>query len=391
MIQTTPNFGEIEKAFQDGKRGVILEGGSRSGKTWSIIQWMLFHMLRSNNLMITSARDHFTNYRRTVWADIKKIYPDFFAEATKNETLMTLRYGSNMLRAFGTNDDIMATHGLTQDILHLNEAMNISRDTRDQLFQRTGTFWIVDYNPSEEESHWYDLAQDPEVHFHKSTVLDNAFVSPAIRKQILSYEPTEQNKERGTADLYKWKVYGLGERASGETTIFTDWQTYKDDPAGYDLKVYGLDFGFAEDPTVVIQVIVDGHNLYLKEILWEHALTNPEIATAIKERVADLDEHYFVCDSAEPKSITELRNNDISAIPADKGVGSVVFGIKKLKNYRIFVNEMSKNLTSEFRGYKWKVDKNGKLVKNTKGQPIPVGGNDHGIDAARYALTKFAR
>ena len=100
MIQTTPNFGEIEKAFQDGKRGVILEGGSRSGKTWSIIQWMLFHMLRSNNLMITSARDHFTNYRRTVWADIKKIYPDFFADATKNETLMTLRYGSNMLRAF---------------------------------------------------------------------------------------------------------------------------------------------------------------------------------------------------------------------------------------------------------------------------------------------------
>ena len=107
--------------------------------------------------------------------------------------------------------------------------------------------------------------------------------------------------------------------------------------------------------------------------------------------MTDLDEHYFVCDSAEPKSITELRNNDISAIPADKGVGSVVFGIKKLKNYRIFVNEMSKNLTSEFRGYKWKVDKNGKLVKNAKGQPIPVGGNDHGIDAARYALTKFAR
>ena len=381
-IQVSKNYETLKDNYLNN-RGIILEGGSRSGKTYSIIQFLTTHLLANTGLTITIGRETLTDIKDTILPDLFQIFGEFGLEKgvhyTWNKSEKHINLNGNLIRYIGVNDNPNKTHGLRQDIFWLNEIMPIDKFTFDQLEQRTTDFWILDYNPSS-TIHWaYDVADKREdVLLFKSTVLDNPFVPPEVRKKILGYEPTERNQLLGTADEFLWKVYGQGERADAENKIFRNYELFDIEPIEYDYKFYGLDFGYANDPNGCVQTIINGNNIYITEILYEKGLLNGEIAEVLRPFAKD---ELVFCDSAEPKSIADLRlNHQIQAVPAKKGAGTIIEGIKRIKSFKIHLNKKSLNLQNEFQNYSY-IEKAGKTIPEDK--------NNHLIDALRYSLAHY--
>ena len=154
-------------------------------------------------------------------------------------------------------------------------------------------------------------------------------------------------------------------------------------PKEYDFKVYGLDFGYSTDPVAMVEVLKNGNNLYITEMIYETGLTNPMIADKIKKLCSDLSGVYVVVDSAEPKSRDELILSGIPAIACVKGADSVRHGINKLKSFKLHLNKKSLNLQSEFHSYRYAKNRDGSLLAN------PIDKDNHLMDAARYAITRF--
>jgi phage terminase large subunit len=362
-------------------RALLLEGGSRSGKTTDTCQFLVWYCLNNTGKVITVGRDTLTTLRATLLIDFKQVLRWWGRSEQLVGVNPQITINDNLIRFIGTNDDLMKTHGLTQDVFWLNEAMNISKDTIDQLEQRTSEFFILDYNPSALEHHIYEMELRDDVKLLKTTVLDNAFAPLEAKKKILSYEPTPKNIALGTADQYKWEVYGLGKRAVQDGLVFPNWETYSIEPDGYDLKIYGLDFGYTNDPTACVEVLVNGNNIFVKELIYETGLGNADIA----DRLKDLDKNcYIVADSAEPKSIDELRMLGLSVTGSIKGADSIRNGIAKIKSKKIHLHVNSDNLIKEFKSYQYKKDRQSNKILN-----IPIEGKDHLIDALRYSLTLF--
>ena len=381
-IEVSKNFDILQSNYSDN-RGIILEGGSRSGKTYAIIQFLTLYLLQNQGVTITIGRETLTDIKDTILPDMFEIFqtlgvlsrPDY----KWNKSEKHISFNGNLIRYIGVNDNPNKTHGLKQNIFWLNEIMPIDKFTFDQLEQRTNDFWILDYNPSS-TIHWaYDVADKREdVLLFKSTVLDNPFVPSEVKKKILGYEPTERNQLLGTADEFLWKVYGQGERADAENKIFRNYDLFDVAPREYDYKFYGLDFGYANDPNGMVETIISGNNIYITEILYEKGLLNGDIAEIIKPIVQG---ELVFCDSAEPKSIADLRlNYDIMSVPAKKGAGTIIEGIKRIKSFKIHLNKKSLNLQSEFQNYSY-IEKAGKLVPQDKW--------NHLIDALRYSLAHY--
>lgn len=275
--------------------------------------------------------------------------------------------------------------------------MEISKTHFDQLEMRTTKQGVIDYNPID-DTHWvFDLQKRPDAGLIRSTMLDNPFNPPAVRNKILSYEPTPENVARGTADSYMWDVYGLGKKAKLKGVIFTNWQIVPDVPEDARPLGLGLDFGFSNHPTALIDCYLYNNEIYLDELLYETGLTNIEVKPgddSVEKRLKefDLDETHdpITADSAEPKSIEELRRAGFNIDGADKGEDSITYGIDLMKGYKINITKRSINLEKEMRRYKWMEDKNGEPLKR-KGKSIPIDDYNHAIDAARYRISKVLK
>ena len=387
-INATVNLSHLMRCHKAGLNA-LLEGGSRSGKTYAICMFICWYILNHKGKVLTIGRDTLAALKDTTYDTLKDVWALFSLPSNAfNKVASDIHYNTNLIRFVGVNDDIMRAHGMEQDILWVNEAIAISKATANQMEQRTNEMVIYDYNPSEVK-HWlYDFEVQSGWALKKTTMLDNPYVPEKQRLKILSYEPTEANTMLGTADAYMWNVYGLGKRAIGEATIFKKWQTYTEDPKGYDWMVLGGDFGYSNDPTALVQIIKSGHRLYLKELMYETGLLNPDIATKM---TANGWANEISCwDSADGgKSVNELRQMNINAMPAQKGSGSIYFGIEKLKQFELFVYSQSSNLITELEAYKWATDKSGNYLRNTLKQLVPKAESppkDHLIDSIRYGL-----
>ena len=369
-IEGTGVFDDLWQALNDKSiRGIVLEGGSRSSKTWSICQAIYLTGLQEPK-RIAIARFRRTWIKPTVLDTFKKVLQSLEVwedEAFNKTDLIYSAHGSTF--EFYGLDDSQKLHGIETDYFWLNEAIETSKDDFDQLEQRCKGKWILDYNTSTDE-HWiYDnvLKRDDVVLIH-STMLDNTFLDQHIRDKINSYEPTPENKARGTADEYKWKVYGLGQRSRREGAIYENWKETKEWPTGYKWKAYGLDFGFTNDPTALVEVIYQDGKLWVREVLYETGLTNADIARKCGLQRSD----EIIADSAEPKSIEEIRRAGFRIRPVAKGQDSVRSGIDKLKSVQIMVHQDSVNIIRELRNYAWKRDYKTNAVTNQ-----PEDDNNH--------------
>jgi phage terminase large subunit len=352
-----------------------------SSKTWSIFQFFILKALAGEKLTITIVRDKMTWIKSTLLLDfrdlVEKYDLEISPEVNVNRAEQVYNINGTEIAFFGL-DYAEKLHGRTQDWFWINETMEVAKKHFDQLEMRTNIGGILDYNPYD-DSHWvFDLPKRDDVEVIHSTMLDNPFLPPAIINKIKSYESTEENLKRGTADNYMWQVYGLGKKARLEGLIFEDWKEVKEIPEDAKLLGYGLDFGFSNDPTALVELHYFDQTVYLKELIYETGLLNSDIVALMTELKVPKSA-LIVADSAEPKSIEEIRKAGFYNIKgAKKGPDSIRFGIDLLLGKNICYTEDSINLDREKRRYKWAEDRFGNKLKN------PVDEFNHCMDAIRY-------
>ena len=305
--------------------------------------------------------------------NLRALYP----EHNKTDRTFTSVSGSRI--EFRSYQDTYDARSGKRDRLFINEANGVQYEIYEQLSLRTTKQVIIDFNPSARFWAHEHLEDREDVEWIISTYRDNAFLNPAIRNKIMSYQPTPENIARGTANEYRWLVYGLGQVGRLEGLVFPDWKVGRF-PDEYKWRVFGMDFGFTNDPTTLIEIRYSSGALYWNEHIYERRLTNDDISRRLHEVGHDPDDE-IIADSAEPKSIQELNERGWYIKPSVKGADSVMNGIDALKRYKSYISPKAKNLIEEFSSYTWKMDKNGNPMNK------PIDRFNHGIDAGRYALS----
>ena len=369
---------QFYQTVNSNKRIIVHQGGSRSGKTYAICQYLIYLLTtRENRLVITIARKTLPALKGSVYRDFmeiaEKVGITYFAEINKAE--MTFKY-KNHLVEFISLDNEMKVRGRKRTHCFLNEANEFFLEDFNQLSLRTTEKMILDFNPSD-VIHWIysDICTRDDCDTYITTFEDNAFLDPEIKKEIL------RMKER---DADRWRVYGLGERATfKEGQIFDNWKwiDYNEfiDKDSSEV-VYGLDWGYSNDPTGIVEVRRKNDRLYVHELLYKKGLTNQDIYNQIKN--LGLEEELFICDSAEPKSLEDMKRLGLYCKASIKGSGSVMNGIQIIKEYDVFASKQSKNLLQEYQYYIWESNKDGQTINKIK-----QNGMDHLMDAFRYAVT----
>ena len=365
-IQTNKVYKHLSNS---DKKIIVEQGGTRSGKTYNIILWIIFKYCTNNtNKVITICRKSFPSLRATVMRDFMSILQEhnIYSETYHNKSNSEYHLFGNLVE-FISLDMPQKIRGRKRDLLFVNEGNELYFEDMQQLLFRTQERVILDFNPSD-EYHWiYDkLIPRSDCDFFKTTYLDNPFIEDSIRKEIELLRDTDEQY---------WQIYGLGERSASRSTIFKYVEVNKI-PEQANLISYGMDFGYTNDPTVLVSVYIENHNMYIKEHLYRTQMTTNDINQFLRdEQIAG----SIYADSAEPRLISELRKMGHNIFPSIKGKDSVNAGIDLLKRYKIHILNTSTNAISEFRNYKWKEDKGGLLTN------IPDGKNDHTIDSCRYA------
>lgn len=355
---------------KNDKKIVVEQGGTRSGKTYNIILWIIFeYCTKNNNKIITICRKTFPSLRATVLRDFMTILKEhgIYSENFHNRSNSEYSLFGNLVE-FISLDQPQKIRGRKRDLLFINEANELYFEDWQQLLFRTQDKIILDFNPSD-EYHWiYDkvITRD-DCAFFKTTYLDNPFVEDSIIAEI------ERLKE---TDEQYWQVYGLGERTASRSTIFK-YNEVTEIPIHANLIAYGMDFGYSNDPSTMVSVYTQDHNLYIKEHLYRTQMTTRDIDIFLKEE--RLSRNPIYADSAEPRLIAELRRMGHNIFPSVKGKDSINAGIDLLKRYKIHILSSSHNAIQEFRNYKWREDKTGMLVN------IPEDKHNHIIDPCRYA------
>ena len=356
----------------------VHQGGTRSGKTYAICQYLIYKLTSTKEpLIISIVRKTLPAIKGSVQRDFLEILDDigilFVGNHNKSENTYT--FGNHIVE-FLSVDEPQKIRGRKRNICFINEGNELNFEDYQQLLMRTEDEMIIDFNPSD-PIHWiYDhVITREDCDTWITTYNDNKFLPQELVNEI------ERLKAR---DPDYWRVYGEGQRAVfSDRQIFTNWNfiPYADFPEFDDVS-YGLDFGFSQDPTAIVQVARVNDKLYIHEICYKKGMTNRDIADFIKEK--KLNDHLFYCDSAEPKSIEELRQMDMLAKPAIKGEGSIKAGIGLIKEHDVYVSIESKNMAKEYQYYFWEQLKDGTIINK------PIDKQNHLCDALRYCVyTKY--
>lgn len=365
QMNHTNVFSRNLDAYQKNNRFILNQGGSRSSKTFSIIQLIIFICLSKSKTKVSIIRKSFPALRGTVMRDFMDLMDtyDLYDIRNHNKTEHTYRFKNGSTIEFFSIDDSMKVRGRKQDICYINEANELSFEEFQQLSLRTSQSLFIDYNPSDSE-HWlYTLAKDERSLLIKSTYKDNQFLEKSLVDEIENLINVDENY---------YKIYALGEAPIASSRIYSHFQQYYTE-LKYTECVYGIDFGYTHVSTIV-KVMYSENKIYVKELLYESGLTVDDLCSRVKELIRDNNRIY--CDSARPDIIEQLRRIGLNVSSSNK---SVKEGIDYIKSQQIFIHYDSINLLREFRLYSWK-SKNGLFID----EPIKV--NDDALDAMRYAI-----
>lgn len=352
------------------KKIIVEQGGTRSGKTYNILLWIIYEYCTNNKKkVITICRKSYPSLRATVLRDFLDILKQhkMYSELFHNKSNSEYNLLGNLIE-FISLDQPQKIRGRKRDLLFINEANELYFEDWQQLIFRTQERIIMDFNPSD-EYHWiYDkVLPRVDCDFYKTTYLDNPFIEDAIKLEIERLKDTDEQY---------WQIYGLGERTASRSTIFKYTEV---DIIPYDAKLiaYGMDFGYSNDPSTLVSVYTLEHNLYIKEHLYRTQMTTNDINEFLKKEL--LSNNPIYADSSEPRLIRELRTMGHNIFPSMKGKDSINAGIDLLKRYKIHILSSSNNAIQEFRNYKWREDKSGRLTN------VPEDKHNHIIDPCRYA------
>ena len=365
--------------MQSRKR--VVQGGTSAGKTFGILPILIDKAAKTPRLEISVVSETVPHLRRGAIKDFLKImdWTGRYIESNWNRSLLTYRFVNGSYIEFFSAEQESKLRGARRNILYINEANNIDFESYHQLAIRTsGDIWL-DFNPTNEFWAHTEVLNEPDSELLVLTYKDNEALPQTIIDDI------EVARDKAATSSYWanwWKVYGLGEVGSLQGVVYDNWQQCESIPDDAKLVAYGMDFGFTNDPTTLIGVWKSGGKLWIKELLYRTNLTNNDIGNYLKS--ISFARTELIADSAEPKSIEELRLQGYNVFAANKGPDSVKIGIDILKRHELMITKDSTNLIKELRGYTWDKDNEGKLT----GKPIDK--YNHALDALRYvALNKL--
>lgn len=357
---------------------IINQGGTSSGKTYAIEQVLFCLACRTEKQVITVVGQDIPNLKAGALRDALSIYysSDTFQAMVKsyNKTDRIFEFHNNTIIEFKSYDNAQDAKSGKRDYLFINEANGVAWDIYNELALRTKRKIYIDYNPN--SAFWVhdNLMGKPGVQTIISDHRHNPFLLPQTREKI------EILKE---IDLELWRVYARGLTGKLTGLVLNNWHLCEIIPENAKLLAAGLDFGFTNDETGCLLVYKQNGELWINEVLYETGLTNPDIADKLTE--AGISKHIeIIADSAEPKSIEELRRLGWRVSGAKKGADSIKNSIDILKRYKLNITRQSINLRNELGRYKWKTDRLGKVLNE------PVDSWNHLIDPLRYvALNKL--
>lgn len=392
----------------------LLEGSSRSGKTWAIISFLAVLCMRPqivgrDKITVRAYRNDGTTCRDTIVADFLEIMvrqfggegnggrwvSAFDSAGVWNKSTLTYTFHNGSTFSFHGASDPQKLHGKKADISWFNEAMEISYDAQFQISLRTTFLKIADWNPSQTD-HWvFDtiMAQGSPYAYCHSTFADNIKnLTPEQIYEIKKTQPTPENIARGTADAFKWLVYGEGKRGVRENLVFERWRWDVIEDADFPARNvcqrwgYGLDFGYSQDPTALMECVLQNDALFLRQVVYRRGLLvgrsydspdTPSLVGILGE-LEVLKSARMYADSAAPEAIAQLRAAGYNAQGMGKGSGSILAGIDLLKQHRIYICRSSQGAIKELENYSFIKKSNGEITD------VPEDRNNHAIDAIRY-------
>ena len=387
---------ENHNAKEQRKPIICLEGSARSGKTWSVLEFLIFASVAMPGIVSTIFRFDAARHDEAAIRDFTSImlsdkYKPFWDHGKWNATLKRFEFENKSIIEFKGMKDASKLHGPERDIAFINETMEAHYDSYRQILARTRLCTIMDWNPSLNK-HWvFDrvMGRDDVLYMH-STYLDNPHLSSKIVHEIEATEPTDENRRQGTADNYFWEVYGLGKRAKREGAIFKEYWICEPGewPQAHMCQRhgYGLDFGFSADPAALIECALFQSRLYVRQIVYETGLitckshANPRTPSlqGSFEAAPVQKNSKIVADSARPEQIAELNAEGYCITSVKKYKGSVVAGIDLMQRFPIYVHRHSNDIQEELQQYSWRRNPAGVWLNE------PEDRFNHACDAIRY-------
>jgi len=355
------------------KRLKIIQGGSSAGKTIAILLILIDRAQRTGGKLFSVVSETFPHLAKGAIRDFLSImnahgyYDD--ARWNRTEHVYTFETGSRI--EFFSADSPDKVRGPRRDTLFINECNNVSHETFTQLSIRTNDDIFLDYNPVSEFWVHTDIIPEREHDFLVLTYKDNQALSKNIVDEI---ESRRGNK-------YFWRVFGEGLLGEVEGRVYTDWRIVDDLPHEARLARRGLDFGYTNDPSAMVEIYEYDGGIILDEVFYQRGMSNRQIADAVNARPDG--GVLTVADSAEPKSIDELRSLGVNVIGSQKGPGSVMHGIQKVRGMRVSVTKRSVNVIREYRNYLFLTDKDGRITNE------PDHAFSHSMDAVRYGVERL--
>ena len=376
-----------KKIFQLRKRIRAVSGGTSASKTISILVWLIDYAQSTHNELISVVSESFPHLSGGAMLDFEKIMraQGYWKEdrwVRNPRAVYTFETGSKI--EFISVDTVGKAHGPRRDVLYVNEANNLSYEIVDQLITRTRKIVWLDWNPS--SAFWFYermLLERPD---------DIDFMGEGGNYPPLTYRDNEALDDVMIAEIEShmsnkrwWTVYGEGKLGEIEGRIYTGWRIIPEVPYEAKLVRRSLDFGYSVDPSGIVDIYEYDGGLVLDELLYLKGQSNKQLADFILNQE---EQCLVVADSAEPKSIAEMKSygvNIVGAVKKKEATGKYrtynQWAIAQVQNYKkISVTERSLNLIKEYRNYVWAQDKDGNYL------PEPEKTPDHLLDPVKYGV-----
>ena len=349
-----------------------IQGGTSAGKTFGVLPVLIDIAAKNKLSEISVVAESIPHLKRGAMKDFKKIMIETgrFVYSRWNATDFKYTFANGSQIEFFSADNDAKLRGARRDYLYMNEANNMTFHAYTELASRTKKGVYLDWNPVNEFWFHTELQNDHDVDFIIVNYKDNE----ACPESALNFILKAKEKAKTSAYWENWyKVYGLGQIGTLEGVIFNNWQTIDTIPNDARLIGYGVDFGYSNDPTAIVEVYKLNDKRIVNEICYQKELSNSQIAKFITQKLPTY------CDSAEPKSIAELTKLGVRAFGVTKGSDSINFGIQTMQGQEYLITKQSTNLINELRKYAWDKDKKTGATLNK-----PIDMYNHAIDSLRY-------
>lgn len=388
---------------QQKVRYAILMGGRGAGRSTVVSQLLAAKLVAPEYLRAAIMRFVLGDIRNSCFREIndRLVEQDINELVDVNSSTMSFRFANNTINAHGfrksSGDQSAKLKSLANyNVVWIEEADEVAEadfmQLDDSLRTKKGDILVVlSLNPPPKNhwmiKRWFTLHPSEQPGFYVPECVDEDVLYIRTDYHDNARNLDERTKQRYEAyketnpDHYWHMIRGyVPETLQGK--IYKDWKRIDAVPHEARLVCYGLDFGFDPDPAAIVAIYQYNGGYVLDEILYQTELDNEHLANVLLNK----PKAPVICDSAEPKSIAELRKYGVDAHPCEKGPDSVRAGIKHVQSLRLSFTDGSHNLAEEYDNYAWKVSKDGDIV----GIEDPKCAN-HLMSATRYGLSMSTR